>query len=236
MFWIWQQQLYINKCYDKGKRPISDLTTLSGLTQLRQLYLNGNQITDVTPLADLTELEILDLGYNNIADVSPLSGLSAGVDSRLSGNPAAASKCCLGRGRRQLADFARFERVDEKVQIAHAFDKMANLAFVPLKARAVFHGVVKEHFNWNIKSFREFIQRFSGAFFYLGISAANIAHGRIWDAAIFGELVYCRICFSQDFIQTNHLVCHGCAVTNEIRRLSSRVVTLATNLFSYKAA
>lgn len=47
-------------------RGISDLSPLSGLTNLAGLYFYNNQITDVSPLAGLTNLKELDLSNNQI--------------------------------------------------------------------------------------------------------------------------------------------------------------------------
>ncbi|MBN2182494.1 MAG: leucine-rich repeat domain-containing protein [Sedimentisphaerales bacterium] len=55
---------------------ISDLSPLSGLTNLVTLYLYGNQISDVSALSELTNLVYLDLWGNQISDVSALSGLT----------------------------------------------------------------------------------------------------------------------------------------------------------------
>ena len=54
---------------------ISDISPLSGLTQLRRLYLGGNNISDITPLSELKNLRNLYLGSNNISDISPLAEL-----------------------------------------------------------------------------------------------------------------------------------------------------------------
>jgi hypothetical protein len=48
---------------------------LASLTQLKKLWLAGNQITDISPLASLTQLQILDLQKNAITDVPPFPSL-----------------------------------------------------------------------------------------------------------------------------------------------------------------
>ena len=55
---------------------ISDLSPLSGLTNLTKLTLRENQIADIRPLAELTNLQELFLIHNQIADVSPLARLT----------------------------------------------------------------------------------------------------------------------------------------------------------------
>jgi hypothetical protein len=57
---------------------VSDLSPLSGLTNLRFLDGHGNDvISDISPLAGLTQLETLILRYNRITDVSALSGMTS---------------------------------------------------------------------------------------------------------------------------------------------------------------
>ncbi len=55
---------------------ISDLSGLSGLTKLRELSLGNNNISDLSPVAGLTNLSLLSLGNNNISDLSPVAGLT----------------------------------------------------------------------------------------------------------------------------------------------------------------
>lgn len=51
---------------------ITDITPLTGLTKLQNLYLNNNRISNLTPLAGLTNLQGLYLGNNQIKDLKPL--------------------------------------------------------------------------------------------------------------------------------------------------------------------
>ena len=55
---------------------ISNFTPLVGLTNLRTLSLNTNSISDISGLSGLTWLEILSLNVNDISDVSPLENLT----------------------------------------------------------------------------------------------------------------------------------------------------------------
>jgi internalin A len=54
---------------------ITDISPLASLTQLQGLHLYNNQITDVSPVAPLTQLQILDLQKNAITDVPPFPSL-----------------------------------------------------------------------------------------------------------------------------------------------------------------
>lgn len=64
------------KALDLGHNKLTDLSFLSGLTDLRLLIISPNYgITDFTPLASLTQLEYLEAFSTDVKDVSPLSGL-----------------------------------------------------------------------------------------------------------------------------------------------------------------
>jgi internalin A len=43
------------------------------LTNLRELYLFGNEISDISPLSELTNLTVLSLRDNEISDISELA-------------------------------------------------------------------------------------------------------------------------------------------------------------------
>ena len=77
---------------DLQSNSISDISPLSGLSNLRWLKLGYNNITlfdydliptpensgitDISPLSGLSRLTTLELQYNSISDISPLSGLT----------------------------------------------------------------------------------------------------------------------------------------------------------------
>lgn len=70
-----------------GGKRLTDLSPLSGLTELQALTLNNNRISDVSPLAGLTKLIYLDLQANQITDVTPLAGLTGLTRLFLANNP-----------------------------------------------------------------------------------------------------------------------------------------------------
>ena len=75
---------------DLNGNAISAVTALSGLTNLVVLWLGGNVITDLSALSGLTNLVVLGLWDNNISDLSPLvtnRGLGTGEDINVSENP-----------------------------------------------------------------------------------------------------------------------------------------------------
>ena len=55
---------------------ISDISALSGLSNLEFLVLSANNISDISTLSGLSNLEFLGLWENNISDISTLSGLT----------------------------------------------------------------------------------------------------------------------------------------------------------------
>ncbi len=61
---------------DLPDNNISDISLLSGMTNLETLWLGGNKITDISALASLINLERLSLQSNSISDISPLAGLT----------------------------------------------------------------------------------------------------------------------------------------------------------------
>ena len=61
----------------RGK-GISDLTPISGLTQLVNLNIGGigNHVSDLSPIANLTNIKHLHLGGNPITDLSPIANFT----------------------------------------------------------------------------------------------------------------------------------------------------------------
>ena len=70
----------------KTSNSVSNLSPLSGLTNLIRLDLRGNSISDLSPLTGLINLTWLELWDNHISDLSPLSGLTNLTELRLGEN------------------------------------------------------------------------------------------------------------------------------------------------------
>ncbi len=73
--------LYLGEAYIEGKgninsNTVSNLSALSGLTNLNILWLSSNNISDISALSALTNLNMLNLNSNNISDISALSALT----------------------------------------------------------------------------------------------------------------------------------------------------------------
>lgn len=56
---------------------ISDIRALSSLTDLEELHLESNLISNITPLKRLTDLKTLDIFQNTVSDISILRNLSS---------------------------------------------------------------------------------------------------------------------------------------------------------------
>ncbi len=69
-----------------GHNPISDVSPLAHLGQLRTLNMADCQILDIHPLGNLTRLESLRLHHNQIEDITPLANLTTLTDLWLIGN------------------------------------------------------------------------------------------------------------------------------------------------------
>jgi Leucine-rich repeat (LRR) protein len=52
---------------------INDISALSGMSNMRELFLHLNQIVDISALSGMTELRRITLHYNGVSDISPLS-------------------------------------------------------------------------------------------------------------------------------------------------------------------
>jgi Leucine Rich repeats (2 copies) len=59
-----------------SRTQISDLSSLSSLTQLQYLNLSGTQISDLSSLSSLTQLQYLNLSRTQVSDLSLLSSLT----------------------------------------------------------------------------------------------------------------------------------------------------------------
>ncbi len=57
------------------RNSVSDLSPLTELINLDDLFLYDNSVSDLSPLAELTHLKYLYLGDNSVSDLSPLAGL-----------------------------------------------------------------------------------------------------------------------------------------------------------------
>ena len=62
--------LHLGRVEFSNSNSISDVSTLSGLTNLTYLNLSSNEISDVSVVSNLTNLEALWLYDNNISDIS----------------------------------------------------------------------------------------------------------------------------------------------------------------------
>ena len=71
-FWEVSGEWYATDARIRG--PITDLSDLSHMPNLKVVYIEAEQIIDLSPMKDLNELQQINLANNNISDLSPLTG------------------------------------------------------------------------------------------------------------------------------------------------------------------
>ena len=62
----------VHRTFHTPAGDISDITRVTGLSNLTWLRLGNNQISDITPVAGMVSLEWLLLSNNQISDITPL--------------------------------------------------------------------------------------------------------------------------------------------------------------------
>lgn len=77
------QYCYQIRALDLGHSDITDISFLSGLTQLEYLILADGEISDISPLANLKSLTYLELFMNDLTDLTPLLELPNLTDLNL---------------------------------------------------------------------------------------------------------------------------------------------------------
>lgn len=65
----------INNVFNARYIGIKNISGIEKLTNMKTLWIDGNQISDISPLATLTGLQGLYLNSNQISNISPLTGL-----------------------------------------------------------------------------------------------------------------------------------------------------------------
>ena len=74
------------KSLEKYRSYIKEIKGLDYLTNLKKLFLEGNQITEIKGLENLEKLEVLDLRFNKIEEIKGLENLKRLKTLRLAGN------------------------------------------------------------------------------------------------------------------------------------------------------
>lgn len=92
--------------YKPGKR-IMDLSPISGLTQLDQLFLKGDGIDDISDLKNLTNLTSLWLNENQIQDISVVRGMKKLSQLSLCGNKLTDVQAAMDLPRLRSLDLSR---------------------------------------------------------------------------------------------------------------------------------
>ena len=84
-----QQTVDCGPLRDPVANSVSNISALSGLTNLTHLDLADNNVSDISALSGLTNLTRLNLEWNNVSDLSPLvsnTGFGTGDSVNLYGN------------------------------------------------------------------------------------------------------------------------------------------------------
>lgn len=66
--------------------PITDLSDLKNMPNLRKLFIGGNHVSDISALKKLSGLEKVILCDNDIETISPLAGMDTLIDVNVMGN------------------------------------------------------------------------------------------------------------------------------------------------------
>jgi Leucine-rich repeat (LRR) protein len=106
---------------DISHADISDLTVLSGMTNLKKISAYENNISDLSPIVTLDRVEELYLVSNKISDISPLLALRQLTVLRLDGNlvqnidilPKLKRLNRLGLDKNQIRDFRPISKLDD---------------------------------------------------------------------------------------------------------------------------
>ena len=77
--------IHLKELHLVGNSITTDLSALSGLSNLTHLNLDYSTITDISPLSSLTNLRHLSLSDTHVRDLSPLTGLARLTHLRLIG-------------------------------------------------------------------------------------------------------------------------------------------------------
>jgi Leucine-rich repeat (LRR) protein len=106
---------------DISHAEISDLSILSGMTNLKKISAYDNDITDLSPLITLERIEELYLVSNKISDIDPLLALRQLTVLRLDGNqvqnieilPKLKRLNRLGLDNNKIRDFTPISKLDD---------------------------------------------------------------------------------------------------------------------------
>ena len=69
------------------KGPITDISDLANMPNLRSVFIGGNQIEDISPLKNLKKLQKIEFRDNDIEDLSPIAGMSMLTHIDMLANP-----------------------------------------------------------------------------------------------------------------------------------------------------
>ena len=130
--WLAQHPSSSVKNLDLSRLNLTDISVLSGLSNLEVLNLRGNALTDAWPLAGLTNLRRLDLSGNRIEDISALSALAGLEVLDLRGNALTDAWPLAG-----LTNLRRLDLSGNRIEDISALSALAGLEVLLLDGNGV---------------------------------------------------------------------------------------------------
>jgi internalin A len=70
------QTLQLSLQQNGSEDAFRDITALSNFVNLKELYMDGNDVTDLSPISGLTKLKVLTFEWNEVTDLSPIANLT----------------------------------------------------------------------------------------------------------------------------------------------------------------
>ena len=112
---------------DLGGNNISDISSVAGLTKLTSLKLFSNNISDISSVVGLTKLRFLDLANNNISNIGAVAELTNLTSLSLWGNNISDISSVAG-----LTKLTSLELGDNNISNIGAVAELTNLTFLSL--------------------------------------------------------------------------------------------------------
>ena len=161
-----------------NSNSVSDLSPLSGLTQLISLGLSGNAISDISPLSGLTQLISLGLSGNAISDISPLSGLIHLESLGLEGNAISDLSPLSG-----LANLTSLSLSSNAISDISPLSGLINLKWLSLSNNAISDISVLSHLAdlKGLSLMDNSVSDLSPLSGIIGLSSLRLEGNSIWD-------------------------------------------------------
>ena len=137
---VWEITDFGNALLNQG---IKDISALGELTNIRYLYLDGNQISDITALGNLTNMENLILDRNQISDISPLQGMRHLCQLMLADNQIEDISALEG-----MRKLTRLGLADNRIRDISALRNLSKLIYLDLENNRIEDISVLAELTW----------------------------------------------------------------------------------------